>query len=256
MGYRPDRYWGGLLQEDDLSRTGYADLPLAFNRWLYRNGQRNLDAFMARQGVTVPDRVFDAGAGTGFWVDHWLARGARRVDGCDLVPAAVERLGRREVGDFSVADLADGAPTGSSYLLVSAMNVLLHITADDGFARALDGLAGMVAPGGHLLLAEPAVRDARRAAPFDPATHARVRHVDAYQPRGLVLVAIAPTAVVGADPIEGSRLWGLAWRLATRVAHRGDRLGAAAGRSIFILDPLLMRGPWAPTGKFLLFRRS
>lgn len=255
MGYRPDRYWGGLLEEDDLSRTGYADLPLTFNRWLYRNGQRNLDAFLAKQGLAVPERVFDAGAGTGFWVEHWLARGARRVDGCDLVPAAVERLARRQVGDFSVADLADGAPTGSSYRLVSAMNVLLHITADDAFARALGGLAAMVEPGGHLLLAEPAVRDERRAARLDPASHSRVRHVDAYQAPGLELVDIAPTAVVGADPIEGSRLWGFAWRLATRVARRGDRFGAAAGRSIYTLDQVLMRGPWAPTGKFLLFRR-
>jgi SAM-dependent methyltransferase len=256
MGYRPDSYWGGLLEDDDLSRTGYADMPLEFNRWLYRNGQRNLDAFMRTQGVRVPERVFDAGAGTGFWVDHWLARGAKRVDGCDLVPAAVMRLAARQVGDFAIADLADGPPTRSSYPLVSAMNVLLHITSDDAFSRALDGLASMVEPGGHLLLAEPAVHDARRATPFDPATHARVRHLDAYHAPGLELVAVAPTAVIGADPIEGSRVWGHVWRLATRVAGRGTRLGAVAGRAIYVLDPLLMRGPWAPTGKFLLFRRS
>ena len=255
MSYRPEKYWGGLLEDDDLSRTGHADLPIVFNRWLYRNGQRNLDGFLAKRGLAVPARVFDAGAGTGFWVDHWLQRGARRVDGCDLVPAAVERLARRQVGDFSVADLSDGPPTASSYPLVSAMNVLLHITADDAFDRALGALAALVEPGGHLLLAEPAVTDARRATPFDPATHARVRHVDRYDPAGLQLVAVAPTAVVGADPIEGSRLWGLTWRLATGVARRGERPAAVAGRSIYVADAVLMRGPWRSTGKFFLFRR-
>jgi SAM-dependent methyltransferase len=253
-GYRPDEYWGALLERDDLSRTGHAELPVAFNAWLYRNGARNLDRFLAAHGVAVPARVFDAGIGNGYWVSHWLRRGAERVDGCDLVPAAVARISERfPGGHFEVANLEHGPPTTARYPLVSAMNVLLHITTDDGFTRALESLAALVEPGGRLLLAEPAVRDTRRATPYRPDVHARVRHLSAYAPPGMRLVAVGPTAVLGADPIEGTAIWGRVWNLLRIAARRGSLVGEAAGRLPYLLDPLLIRAGRAPTGKFLLF---
>lgn len=255
--YRPDEYWGALLDRDDLSRTGHAELPLAFNVWLYRNGARNLDRFLAAHDVRVPSRVLDAGVGTGFWVDYWLRRGATRVDGFDLVPAAVARVSERfPSGRFEVANLEEGLPRAEKYPLVSAMNVLLHITTDDGFSRALDSLADVVEPGGYLLLAEPAVRDARRATPYQPNVHARVRHISAYAPPGLLLAAVGPTAVLGADPIEGSIVWTRTWDALRRAARRGRAGSETAGRILYHLDRWLIGFGPAPTGKFLLFVRS
>lgn len=252
--YRPDEYWGALLDRDDLSRTGHAQLPIAFNAWLYRNGARNLDRFLAGHGVATPSRVFDAGVGSGFWVDYWRRHGAERVDGCDLVPAAVARISTRfPAGRFEVGNLEHGPPTIETYPLVSAMNVLLHITTDDGFARALDSLAAIVEPGGCLLLAEPAVRDARRATPYRSDVHARVRHMSAYAPTGMRLRAVGATAVLGADPIEGSAIWSRTWNLLGKAARRGSVAGEAAGRIPYLLDPFLIRAGLAPSGKFLLF---
>ncbi len=254
--YEPDDYWGSLLEHDGLRVTGHAELASSFNAWLYRNGQRNLDRFLRRTLRAIPDRVFDAGVGTGFWVEHWYARGAEVVDGCDLVPEAVARVQRRLRGSFRVANLADGAPTTETYPLVSAMNVLLHITDDAAFERALGGLAGMVADDGHLLIADAAVVDPKHATPYDPQVHARIRCLTAYRPPGLVLRAWAPTAVVGADPIEGSRLWRTLWRVLSAAARRGEVAGAVAGASAYGADTLLMRTGWAPSGKFLLFARA
>jgi len=252
--YRPDEYWGGLLARDDLSRTGHAELPVAFNVWLYRNGARNLGRFLAAHGVAVPPRVFDAGVGTGFWADYWRQRGAAVVDGCDLVPVAVARVSARfPNGRFHVSDLTHGPPTTERYPLVSAMNVLLHITADVDFTRALETLATMVEPGGHLLLAEPAVRDSSRATPYRPDVHARVRSLSAYDPPGMRLIAVGPTAVLGADPIEGSAVWRRTWNLLRTAARRGSIAGELAGRLPYLLDPLLIWAGRAPTGKFLLF---
>jgi hypothetical protein len=39
------------------------------------------------------------------------------------------------------------------------MKVLLHVLDDAAFERALSNLAGAVAPGGYLLLAEPIARN-------------------------------------------------------------------------------------------------
>lgn len=253
--YQPQDYWRSLLAHDDLRATGHSELASSFNLWLYRNGERNLDRFLRQSSQPRPSRVFDAGVGTGFWVDHWYARGAEVVDGCDLVPEAVSRVQARRPGSFRVANLADGAPSEATYPFVSAMNVLLHITEDAAFQRALDGLGAMVEQGGHLLIADAAVRDASHATSFAPNTHARIRSLTAYTPSGLRLEAWAPTTVIGADPIEGSRIWRFTWRLLRAFARRGERAGAIAGRVVYAIDPLLMRGGWAPSGKFLLFRR-
>ena len=97
MPYTPIDYWARLHERDDLSAVGQSGLPTAMNRWLYRALDRNVAAFLRRHGLSdpFPDRVFDVGAGIGFWVDAWHRRGAIRVDGCDLVPDAVTRLNER-----------------------------------------------------------------------------------------------------------------------------------------------------------------
>ena len=254
--YRPGDYWASLLEHDDLRATGHSELASSFNGWLYRNGRRNLDRFLRTTLNHAPRRVFDAGVGTGFWVNHWYARGADVVDGCDIVPDAVARIRARRPGTFNVANLADGAPSEKRYPLVSAMNVLLHITDDAAFERALEGLAAMVDDGGQLLIADAAVRDGSRATPFDSSTHARVRSLGAYAPPGLSLTAWGPTTVIGADPIEGSRLWRATWRVLRALARRGETAGAIAGMTVYAIDPLLMRGGWSPSGKFLLFTRA
>ena len=51
-------------------------------------------AFLRRHGLLhpVPRRVFEIGAGTGYWTPLWLGLGVEQVDGCDLAPEAVARL--------------------------------------------------------------------------------------------------------------------------------------------------------------------
>ena len=63
------------------------------------------------------------------------------IDGCDLVPDAVERLNERfgDSGHVRPAALGDPAgtnlPTDRQYPLVTILNVLLHVTDDDRFER-------------------------------------------------------------------------------------------------------------------------
>ena len=253
-----DRYWEGQHERGGLRSVGQSGLSEGLNRWLYRTGERTLTRFTRKLDL---QRVFDAGAGTGYWTSYWLARGAGGVDGCDLVPVAVERLNERfrGRGAFVVADLAaESPPVPGSYSTVTAMNVLLHIRDEAAFDRAVANLARLVAPGGHLLIADPVLlagppvlADTSRTRPLD-------RYVGALRQHGLEPAGLAPTTVLGADPIEArgnwerrvSRGW---WRLVKAADRRG--LGRAAGLAIYLLDPIVLRTGWAPTGKFLLFRR-
>ena len=260
-------YWARLHQESSLRSVGQSGLPEELNRHLYAIARRNVLRFVRRQGVLDQPlgRVFEAGAGTGFWIALWTSLGATRVDGCDLALQAVERLRAAFPGTFVAGDLASEGvlPADGSYELVTAMNVLLHILDDDAFAAALRNLAATVAPGGSLLLAEPAL--ARSAEPtLRPGASSRARalsrYVDVLEPAGFALAAIQPSTVVGANPIEREhprfRGYQAIWRRAGRLAKRGPRRAAAVGRVLEGLDRALLPLGDAPSGKLMLFRNT
>lgn len=253
--YRPQEYWENLHNRDDLSAVGQSGLPARLNAWLYKNGARNLDRFLLINPRRPPTTVYDVGAGTGFWVDYWLGRGAR-VDGSDLIEAAVHRLSQRFPGNYTVLDITTNRPP-AQYDLVSCMNVLLHIIDDAAFERALVHLAAAVAPGGALLLADPI------AAHEWAGTTSRARAIERYAAplaaAGLRLRAMAGTTVIGANPIEQTArlhpLWRAWWGMVSQVARRSRRASGLIGRLIWRVDPLLLGLGLEPSGKFALFER-
>jgi SAM-dependent methyltransferase len=270
MPYDPADYWQQLHRRDDLSAVGQSALPPGINGWLYRTLARNYGRFIHRHRLDRPQpgRVFDVGAGTGFWIAWWRGRGVGRVDGCDLVAEAVERLNERfdpSGGQVRVADITDPAGLGDEqYDLVSCQNVLLHVTDDDLFRRALANVASLVAPGGALVLTEPILLHAEYERPHDPEKHSRARALAAYrdplEAAGLRLDAVEGATVLGNNPIEAGspdafRRFARWWRfVAKRSKERPDGVGWL-GRVIYHLDPTALRTGAAPSSKFALFRR-
>lgn len=266
--YDPIEYWDQLHRDDSVRAVGQHQFSVSVNRWLYRIGRDNLIAFLNRNRVLVPPpaTVFEAGAGRGFWVREWYRLGAVRVDGCDLAAAAVARL----MADFPSSTFTQGdvaelgvIPSGGDYDLVTALNVLLHVTDEVRFRAACANIAAAVAPGGHLLIADAALAHRRHDAP-DPQAASLARPIDSFkeavEPAGLRLVAVGPSTVIGANPIDGRsrsllRVMQRTWEAGMRAASHSDALGNVVGRGLAILDRPLMWTGLAPSGKFLLFRR-
>lgn len=270
MSYNPRDHWSRLHARGDLSSVGQSGLPADLNTWLYRALERRVRWFVRRHHAL--DRIqaaFDVGAGTGYWVRVWHDLGVPRVDGCDLVPAAVERLeaefGAR--GDrFVAADIGapdPGLPEGP-YSFVSVMNVLLHLTHDDSFQRALTSVAGLVGPGGSLLLVEPILLDpAYERAPTDAQT-SRARALAAYRDpllaAGLELVELRGAVAMANNPIEaGSRAaydryvrW---WRWVARRSKASPGSIRWRGPLMLALDRVALAAGAAPSSKIALFHR-
>lgn len=269
MPYDPVDYWTHLHERDDLSAVGQSGLPDEINRWLYRALRRNVRSFLARHGLTrpFPDRAFDVGAGRGFWVETWHGLGAATVDGCDLVPTAVDRLNARfgAGGEFVVADIARAEQLPDrEYPLVSCLNVLLHVTDPVAFDAALAAIAGLVEPGGVLLLAEPIVAETTVLPPYDPERHSRVRHLASYRDplvvAGLQLVDVAAATVLANNPIEAGSPTGYAryvrwWKFVAGRTKRNPRSSRWIGPLVDTADRIAMRTGAAPSTKLLLFRR-
>lgn len=266
--YSPPRYWAELHERGDLSAVGQSGLPSAMNDWLYRILRRNLKAFLLRQGMNrIDGDVFEVGAGTGYWFGLWRELGARRIDACDLVPAAVETLrarygslGSYDVVDISAADMA----SSRTYSLVACMNVLLHVTDEARFDVALDNVARLVSPGGHLLLTEPMLFTPGFDTGFDADRHSRARPVARYRERleagGLQMIVVEGATAVGNNPIEGRRRFAYAlWRAGWSAFCLPSRLHASnaawVGRLLYTLDPIALAAGAAPSSKFALLQR-
>jgi SAM-dependent methyltransferase len=272
VSYSPSDYWAELHRRDDLSAVGQSGLPTEINRWLYRILARNLRAFLRRHELLrpPPERVFDVGAGTGEWIPFWRSLGVGTIDGCDLVPDAVDRLNDRfgETGEFRQATLGNAGSAqladGRTYPLVAILNVLLHVTADDQFARALGQAAALVEPGGVLLLVEPILADSTFARPYDAAAASRARPLETYAAplceSGLELVEMAPATVLANNPIEAGspaafRRYQRLWRWVARRTKRNPPSARWIGPLLSVADRLALMTGAAPTSKIALFRR-
>jgi SAM-dependent methyltransferase len=270
MSYDPRDHWSRLHERGDLSSVGQSGLPADLNTWLYRALERRVRWFARRHAAVMGvEAAFDVGAGTGYWVRVWHDLGVPRVDGCDLVPAAVARLaavfGPR--GDrFVASDIGasePGLPTGP-YGLVSVMNVLLHLTDDAAFERAMVNVAGLVAPGGRLILVEPILLDGAYARPPTEAQTSRARTLAAYRDpllaAGLELVELRGALAMANNPIEaGSRKaydryvrW---WRWVARRAKTSPGSIRWVGPLMLGLDRLVLATGAAPSSKIVLFHR-
>jgi len=269
MDYKPATYWERLHEQPSLRGVGQSGLPEELNRWLFHIGRRNVLRFLERHAILrpPPGLVYEVGAGIGYWTDLWYRLGASRVDGCDLVPIAVDRLNDRfptshfSVGDISVPGVA---PFDGSYDFVTVMNVLLHILDDDRFYQGARNSAAIVRPGGSLLLAEPVLMRPWHGNQLGPGASSRPRTLAEYrkpfEDAGLVFVAIGASTVVGANPIDiGGRIRLRAamgsWRIATWIAARGPRMANLVGLALDVIDRPLMRTRFAPSGKLVLFRK-
>ncbi|MHB8959126.1 MAG: class I SAM-dependent methyltransferase [Candidatus Limnocylindrales bacterium] len=268
--YDPAAYWGGLHQRHDLSAVGQSGLPPGINAWLYRSLARTLRGFLRRNGVTSPASAFDVGIGTGYWVRFWRSLGASVVDGCDLVPEAVDDVRRQAraagaKGTYVTADIGvAGSLPQATYLAVSCMNVLLHLTDDAAFDRALAGIAALVAPGGVLVLAEPMLLDARWERPYDPGLHSRARPAARYretlEAAGLVLEDLRAGTVLANNPIEaGSRRayarYARWWRWVASESKANPGSAGWLGPLVMLLDRVALPTGASPSTKLALFRR-
>ncbi len=192
--YHPQEFWQERLSENfDLRGTGHPGLSAAYNERCYRLRRAVLDAVLVRNRVPVAGHsVLDAGAGSGFFLHHYLERGAH-VTGVDLTEVSVRELAKRFPGArFEQGDLSMWRAS-ERFDLVSCFDVLFHIVDNAAWDAALTNLADAVRPGGYFVFTEYFPR----RQPHAQAGHNVTRDWDTYRTallaRGLAILENRPT---------------------------------------------------------------
>jgi SAM-dependent methyltransferase len=261
------QYWESRLREHySLAGVGYLRLGRRYNEWMYRVRGAVFDRVVS--GVGTRDsgldwrgaKVLDVGAGTGFYVDRWLLRGAE-VTGLDLTDVAVAELSRCfPAARFVRADIGgplDEMPLApASFDAISVFDVLFHLVDDAQYARAFSNIAALLKPGGWFLWSDNFLRH-----PTERVTHQASRPLAEsarlVEAAGFAIVERVPMFVLMNYPADTtSRLARWAWTAMVAPAMLWEPLGWALGAALYPIERALVRAvKESPSTELMVCRR-
>lgn len=150
--YWTDRYkkWG----DGDVRAAGDESLGKRENDVLYSEGMDVIQRLT--RGVDFKTAlVLDLGCGSGAYTLLMLGLGVEKYVGVDFVATEMVRSIEETFPGymFLEADCTKPLPgPAESYNLILVIDVLEHITTDDGFAGLVDNIKTLLAPGGTVVI--------------------------------------------------------------------------------------------------------
>ncbi len=184
-------YWDKLLSENtSLKGVGWPNWPESYNLILYKKYligfEKVINELQTKYGLKLNDtlNVFEAGPGTGFYTNYFYQAGVKHYTGADISEASVIKLkDKYSIFNFIRKDISESDDfinvNENTFDLICIVDVLLHITDDEKFRRAVNNLCRILKPGGYIIVGD-AISVYRRSnhAEGSKYTHDVSRHID------------------------------------------------------------------------------
>jgi SAM-dependent methyltransferase len=238
------QYWENRLGANpSLREVGYSMLGASYNKWLYKVRKAVLRRRVAALNLDLSRAsVLDIGSGSGFYINFWKELGTPSVLGSDLTHNAVIHLrGRFPQNTFHELDIADELPPTikGTFDIVSAFDVLFHITDDDRFRRAICNVAHLLRSGGVFCFTDLFLhRDTERNAHYVSRSLCEIER--AVAAAGLEIIDRRPVFVLMNEPLDtNSTFIRSLWRVCMLPVRAWETLGALWGMALYPLDLVL-----------------
>jgi SAM-dependent methyltransferase len=262
--YRPGEFWDARLRHHfDLIGAGYSRLGKPFNLALYRQRLVVLGRCLRRFGLHPAGAdVIELGPGTGFYVDEWRASGIGSLLGLDIAAVVAERLSAKYPEyRFVQADATEPWPArDASADIVTAFDVLFHITDDTRFEAALREAGRVTRPGGFFLISDLFVHG-QPFRSFHQVSRTLAAYRSALDAAGFEVIGRMPVFVTMHPALDVPKGWPS--RLATgyweRIESRlmaDPKRGYRLGRVLGWIDRGITKVSWGgPSTELLVARR-
>jgi 2-polyprenyl-3-methyl-5-hydroxy-6-metoxy-1,4-benzoquinol methylase len=178
--YNPKVYWEERLSKRvDLTTVGQLGLGYVYNSWLYRARFHAMYRALKKINLDVSQKsLIDVGIGYGAWIPFWQRCNVHQIVGLDITSASVCALGKRYPQfNFFEEDICSPyqVPQGRNFDIVTAFDILFHITGDADFSNAILNLSKLVKCGGWVIISDSFCNE-----PWGPFFHEYHRSYDDY----------------------------------------------------------------------------
>jgi len=194
MTYEPKKYWEDRLKTNfDITGVGCLGFNETYNKYLYSLKLSSLGMVLDGHAVIEGKYVLDIGSGTGFFVDYYNRKGAKKITGVDITKVSILKLREKYIHyKFLVVDITDpNIYLKERFNIVNAFDVLYHIVDDAKFKTALQNISFWCDKGGYVLITDYFCKK-----DIIPATHVHHRSVRTYENElskgGIKIVDIIP----------------------------------------------------------------
>jgi ubiquinone/menaquinone biosynthesis C-methylase UbiE len=168
--YDPKTYWEARLSKRlDISSVGQLGLG-CYNHWLYKARFRAMNRAIEKLKIDPSGKsLVSVGVGSGAWIPFWEKRGVSRIVGFDITSASVLAL-RKKYPQFEFLEGDIGSELfdfrKETFDIVTAFDLLFHITDDKSFHNAILNLSKMAKDDAWVL-----ITDSFGSSPYGPFYH-------------------------------------------------------------------------------------
>lgn len=157
MSYQKKSYWEKRLAQNwSLKGVGHIAYSERYNCYLYKAKTHCLSEAISNHKISLKGvKVLDVGSGTGFWIEWYFDRGAKKITAIEISPTAVRRL-RKKFPQMKIyqGDICRHPSFSGKFKIVNAIDVLFHITEKKEFSSALSYLIEQMAEDGYLVITD------------------------------------------------------------------------------------------------------
>jgi 2-polyprenyl-3-methyl-5-hydroxy-6-metoxy-1,4-benzoquinol methylase len=218
MTFDPKRYWEERIQKlCNLEGVGCEGRSEIWNNFLYKSKVRAINRALNNLHLDITGyKVLDIGCGVGFWIDYFLGKNAISITGIDITSSAIEFC-KSKYSDLTSVKLICGDIGDKNFHqkningidIVTAFDVLYHITDDENFFTAINNIAQTLKSGGYLILTDILSKSEEK---ISQQQHVRWRsywkYKEVLKQNGLEIIYLAPVYCLLHSPVDTRGLIG------------------------------------------------
>lgn len=152
------KYWNNRLNLNfNIEGVGYIGLGEIYNKLLYQSRIDLLDGVLNKAFSETSDiRVLELGPGIGIFTEYFHRRGVQLYEAIDISSKSVSELQRSYPQyQFKHGDICEDSYYEGEYDLILSADVLLHVTNENQYAKAISNISRHLSPHGICILLDP-----------------------------------------------------------------------------------------------------
>lgn len=151
-------YWNNRLNLNfNIEGVGYIGLGEIYNKLLYRSRIDLLDGILNKAfNETNNIRVLELGPGIGIFTEYFYRKGVQIYEAIDISSKSASELRRSYTKyQFKHGDICEESYYEGEYDLIFSADVLLHITNENQYAKAISNISRHLSAKGICILLDP-----------------------------------------------------------------------------------------------------